>query len=98
MGVSQNKLKRSKNSHAKKWTVNAMAAVKGKKGRRLNAHLLQELQAGARTSSSLCSSGFVGQLSEWVGSFNFPSPFYTQGHDSNIIPLFFMSVQITPNC
>lgn len=69
-----------------------MAAVKGKKGRRPNIHLLQEPQAGARPPSALhsaCSSGFVGGLSDWVGSFNSPCPFKRQDHDSNIIPTSF---------
>ena len=72
-----------------------MAAVKGKKGRRPNIHLLQEPQAGARPPSALCSapsSGFVGGLSDWVGPFNSPSPYQRQEHDSNIIPVFFMPV------
>lgn len=69
-----------------------MAAVKGKKGSRRNILLLQEPQAGARPPSALCSawsSGFVGGLSGWVGSFNGPAPLQRQEHDSNIIPATF---------
>lgn len=70
-----------------------MAAIKGKKDKRPNIHLLQESHTGAftpSTFSSACSSGFVGGLSEWVG-FKFPSPFQRQGHDSNIIQGFYVS-------
>lgn len=70
-----------------------MAAVKGKKGRIPSIHLLQEPHAGAGNPSTLCSawsSGSVGGLSDWVGSFNSPSPFQIKGHDSNIIPAFYV--------
>lgn len=57
-----------------------MAAVMGNRGRRPSSHLLQHLQAGARTSSCsfFGSAGFVGELSGWVGSFRAPSPFHTR--------------------
>lgn len=84
-----------------------MAAVKGKKGRIPNIHLLQEPQAGARPPSTFCSAralGFVGGLSDWVGSSNSTSPFQRQGHDSNIKPAFFnlfffnVSALVASNC
>ncbi len=96
--VWENKSKAGLYSHVKKWRVSAMAAVKGKKGRRPNIHLLQEPQAGARPASTF-SSGFVGGLRGWVGSFSSPSPFQRQGHDSNIIPaLFYVCAQVASNC
>ena len=55
-----------------------MAAAKGKKGRTPNIHLLQEPQAGACGPPS--TSGFVGGLGDWVGSFNSTSPFHTHTH------------------
>lgn len=85
VGLSQNKhiLRTGLYSHVRKWKVSAMAAAKGKKGRRPNIHLLQEeLRTGARppsTSSGSCSSGFVGGLHDWVGSFNSTHPFQRQG-------------------
>lgn len=78
-----------------------MAAVKGKKGRSHNIHLLQEPQAGTRlpsTLSSAWSSGFLEWFSDWVGSFNSPSPFQRQGHDSDIILFFYVCAQVAPNC
>lgn len=83
--------------HVKKWTVSAMAAVKGKKGMSPNIHLLHGPHAGVCPPSTF-SSCFVGGLSGWVGSFSPPSAFKIQEHDSNIIPCFKVSAQVASNC
>lgn len=78
-----------------------MAAVKGKNGRRPNIHLFQEPKAGDCPPSTCCSSGssgFVGGFSDWVGSFNSPSPFQRQEHDSTIPLAFYLSAQVASNC
>ena len=79
-----------------------MAAAKGKKGRTPNIHLLQEPQAGACGPPS--TSGFVGGLGDWVGSFNSTSPFHThtqthtQKHSNIILAFYYISAQVACNC
>lgn len=58
-----------------------MAAARGKKGRTPNIHLLREAQAGACTPSAAFSSGFVGGLSDRVGSSNFTTPLQRKDHE-----------------